>query len=103
MTTGPRAKKGPVLIAEIIAAISRSLGRESAKQEKVFSLWQKVAGKKKGTHTKVSAFEQGVLTILVDSSSVLYELSLEKGGLLQKLQRELGEEKLKDIRFQIGL
>ena len=103
MTMRPRTKRGPVPIAEIIAAVSRGLGEESATQEKIFSLWQRVVGKKRTLHTKVSTFEQGTLTVLVDSSSALYELSLEKETMLKKLRRELGEDKIKDIRFQTGL
>ena len=102
MTKGPRAKRGPVPIAEIIAAVSQGFGKEGAKQEKISSLWQRTAGKKKAPHTKVSAFEQGILTVLVDSSSLLYELSLEKDAMLQKLQHEFGEKKIRDVRFQIG-
>jgi predicted nucleic acid-binding Zn ribbon protein len=97
-----RGKRGPVPIAEIIASVSRTLGRESAKREKIDAFWQKAAGKKRAPHTKVSTFDGGALTILVDSSSILYELTLEKEALLGKLQKELGKEKIKDIRLFHG-
>ena len=41
-------------------------------------MWQKAIGKRKAPHAKILAFEEGLLTILVDSSSMLYEFSLEK-------------------------
>ena len=102
MTKSPRAKRGPVPIAEIIAVVSQGLGKEGAKQEKISSLWQRAVGEKRASHTKVSTFEGGTLTVLVDSSSQLYELSLEKDEILQKLRREFGEKKVGDVRFQIG-
>jgi predicted nucleic acid-binding Zn ribbon protein len=51
------------------------------------------AGERK--HVKCVALHSGVLTVNVDSSAWLYQLSLKKEGLLKK-------SGLKNIRFRIG-
>ena len=98
----PLKKRGPVPIGEVISEVTRSFGEEASKRGKVASFWQKAIGKKKGLHAKISTFENGVLTIAIDNSSSLYELSLEKETLLQKLQEEFGSREVNDIRLQMG-
>ena len=102
MGSPPRRKKGPVPIAEIVAAVTKTLGSRSSKREKIDGSWQKAVGKKRAPHTKISTFENGTLTLAVDSSSILYELTLEKRALLGKLQKEFGTEKVKEIRLFHG-
>ena len=97
-----RWKKGPVPIAEVVASVTKNLESKSSKREKIDSSWQKAVGKKKALHTKISTFENGTLTLRVDSSSILYELTLEKRALLGKLQKEFGTEKVKEIRLFHG-
>jgi|GEM_PF-2641862 len=99
---GPLRKRGPIPISEVIPELTRGLGEDVLKREKIASLWQKVVGKKKGLHAKAATFENGVLTVVIDNSSSLYELSLEKEAILQKLQKELGHREVKEIRFQVG-
>ncbi len=98
-----RLKKGPVPIREVVLELSERLGKGASKQKAIDSLWEKTIGKKKNRHTRIGALERGVLTIVVDNASALYELSLERGIILQKLQKSLGENYIKDLRFQIGL
>ena len=98
----PLRKRGPIPIREVISELTRGLGEDVLKRGRVASFWQKVIGKKKGLHAKVSTFENGVLTIVIDSSSSLYELSLEKEAILQKLQKEFGSREVNEIRLQMG-
>ena len=95
-------KRGPVPIGEVIASLRSGMGKEAQKREAIGSLWQKIVGKKKRAHAKVHAFANGTLIVWIDNSSSLYEFSLEKESLLQKLQKELGPERIKEIRFQLG-
>lgn len=69
---------------------------------KVASAWEKIIGKKRAPHAKVATFENGVLTIGVDSSSILYELTLTKEAFLEQFQREFGKKTVKEIRLFYG-
>ncbi len=61
---------------------------------------KKILTKKEIGHIKFNYFKKGILNIIVDSSSWLYQLSLEKDGLLAKLRKNL--KNIKDIRFRLG-
>ena len=102
MTAARLKKKGPVPISDILSVLLPGLGEETLKRERMTSLWCRSIGKKESLHTEISAFGDGILTILIDSSSSLYELSLKKELILQKLQKEFGKNEVREIRFQIG-
>ena len=72
-------------------------------EQKLFASLKKALTKKELEHIKVNYFKQGVLFINVDSSSLLYCLSLKKEAVLLKLQ-EAGrkQQEIKDIYFRIG-
>ncbi len=81
-------------------------------------LLEKVLTKKELEHIKVSYFKKGILNVIVDSSSQLYNLNLHKEDLLDRINKKslscfscdegAGLDKksrellVKDIRFQIG-
>lgn len=65
-----------------------------------YDLIAKVLGKKRQRHIRFNYFKKGVLDISVDSSPWLYQLTLDKEELLQKLSSEAKE--IKDIHFHVG-
>lgn len=64
------------------------------------ALLKKFLTKKELKHIKFHYFKKGVLNLSVDSSSWLYQLSLQKRDLLAKLTQKSGA--IKDIRFRLG-
>ncbi|MBI4436720.1 MAG: DUF721 domain-containing protein [Candidatus Omnitrophica bacterium] len=89
-------------MSEIILPLLGQFRRRASQQKDLVTLWERTIGAKRGAHTKVSALEGGVLTVWVDNSSFLYELSLKKEEIFKKLKRHLKTEDLKEIRFQLG-
>lgn len=51
-------------------------------------------------HIKFNYFKKGILSINVDSSGWLYNLSLQKEDLLARLKKNCNT--IKEIRFRIG-
>ncbi len=72
------------------------------KKEKILNAWQGIVGEKAATHSRPASIRQKVLTIEVDSSTWFYSLSLKKNSILKDINKELGEDKIKDIRFRTG-
>lgn len=70
--------------------------------DELATVWQKVAGPKWKTKTKVGIIRRGVLEIMVSSSIVIQQLEFEKRKLLSELQAQLPKNNLKDLRFRIG-
>lgn len=68
----------------------------------VLSLWPAVAGEQILRLTEAKEFRAGKLTISVSSPSVAQELSLLRGRYITRINRLLGEEIVKEIRFVPG-
>lgn len=64
------------------------------------ALIRKALTKKESRHIKFNYFKKGILSLYVDSSGWLYNLSLKKEELLAKFNKSSGA--IKDIRFRIG-
>lgn len=69
--------------------------KQCLKRNDVFRLFRKNLTNRERRHAKCSTLHRGILTVNVDSSVWLYQLSLKKEEFLKKLS-------LTDIRFRIG-
>lgn len=87
-------------IKDVVADVIKGLTeKQSAKDEPEFLL-AKILSKKELRHVKFRYLRKGILGVNVDSSSWLYQLSLQKPVLLAKIG---GKSKaIRDIRFYIG-
>ena len=71
-------------------------------KDEVERAWRNVIGEKGSGHSRPANFKKGALTVRVDSSVWLQELSQRKRHLLKALKRELGKDKISEIHFKIG-
>ena len=98
-----REKKRPEDIRGILNKVIEKIEKQGpGKKEKILQAWQGVAGEKASGHTRPVNIRRNVLTIEVDSSTWLYELSLKKRSILKDIKKELTQYKIKDIRFRMG-
>lgn len=70
--------------------------------EDVTALWGEVVGKAASKHSRPVSLKRGQLTVNVDGSSWLYELSTKKRELLKGLSGGVKGKKIKDVRLRIG-
>jgi predicted nucleic acid-binding Zn ribbon protein len=89
-------------LSDVLKKVVSTLGERKLTEEKLVDAWEKAAGKKAAKHTRPVGLRRASLTVNVDSSSWLFELTLKKRAILEKLQAKLEGEKLKAIRFRIG-
>lgn len=90
-----------VRIDELLGEVLASIGRKAeAPREAVFQEWASLLGEKMAPLTQPVSFLDGVLTVVVKSST-LYSLlrAHEKPRLLQKLREKF---QVRDIVFKIG-
>jgi len=87
-------------IKDIIPDVIRSLETKKRAQDEPEFLLKQVLPKKELGHVKFRYLRKGILGITVDSSSWLYQLNLQKPGLLAKLGKK--SQAIQDIRFYIG-
>jgi predicted nucleic acid-binding Zn ribbon protein len=82
-------------IRETLQSVFQELGQKKHTEEDVYLNFRETLAAKERRHIKCHSLKAGVLTVNVDSSAWLYQLSLKKSGFIKKLG-------IKDIRFRIG-
>lgn len=70
--------------------------REAVKVEEA---WEKISGRTIMKYTRETRFEKGILTVFLSSSVARNDLIMMQGELLKKINNQLQEQKVKEIRF----
>lgn len=93
-----------VSIGDVLGPLLKRLGLERRLREARIALeWDKIVGEKVAAHSRPVALKGKTLVVNVDSSVWLSELShYFKGKILEKIHDEMGEKRIRDIRFRIG-
>ena len=68
-------------------------------QQKALIIWPKIVGTKIAENTTAELIDFNVLTIKVKNSTWRNELYLKKDIILEKLNKELGSNTIKVLRF----
>ena len=68
-------------------------------QHKAVIIWPKIVGTKIAENTIAELVDFNVLTIKVKNSTWRNELYLKKDAILKKLNKELGPNTIKELRF----
>ena len=74
------------------------------KTNAVMEAWCEAVEEKTKKHTRPVSLKNGVLMVIVENSSWLYKLTLEKKRTIEKFNEGYpGRKKVKDIRFRVGV
>ena len=93
----------PVPITDVLKSVfSQIEGGGPVWKEDVEAEWKSLAGPETFKHSRPAVFKNGILTVLVDTSGWMQELSMKKRQLLKALKRKLGKDKIAEIHFKIG-
>lgn len=94
--TGAEALEG------LLRKVMKDLKKRGLTREDLAEAWESAAGKRATKHTRASSIRKGTLIVKVDSSPWLYELTLKKRLLLEKLAAKLKDKAPKKLRLRIG-
>ena len=93
----------PVLLRKVLSELIalKGLGRVQGNAQ-LQQAWQTVAGEVIGRSSRVLEFKRGVLSVAVNNSALLNELTgFHKQTLLENLQQQFAHLKIQDIRFRL--
>lgn len=88
------------VIAQLITA--RGYGRIQA-DANFATAWQLAVGPVLAKYTQPGRLRRGVLEITVANSMTVQELTFQKQEVLKKLQAEIPDAKIRDLRFRVGV
>jgi predicted nucleic acid-binding Zn ribbon protein len=91
-------------IKDVIKDVIKAWSGEArgSSQEEILKMWEGACGRSLAAHSKPVSFRSSRLTVNVDSSAWLYELTLCKRDILKRLQRKFKKKPLKELQFRIG-
>ncbi len=92
-----------VPIADIVKSVFAKLENEkSFTKEDIEDQWKALVGPRAAGHTRPASLRKGILTVFVDSSGWLQQMTLEKRKTLKQLKRTFGKDKILGIHFKVG-
>jgi len=86
-------------VAAILAR--KGLGRHEATIE-LDKVWANIIEKPLAEITRCGRIRRQQLEVVVENSTAMQELTFRKQELIELLNREIPQQKLKDIRFRVG-
>ncbi len=76
--------------------------RQEICEDEISGLWAALVGEAGFKHSRPEKMKKKVLTVRVDNSAWLQDLTLRKHPLLKGLKRALGKDRICEIHFRIG-
>ena len=87
-------------LSGVLTRALRRLGLEDElKGWQVVDDWPHLVGPRVARHTRAVGFKEGTLRVEVEGSAWMHELSFLKHDLVRKIQRDLGTNRVRDVRF----
>ena len=91
------------LAQKFVAAILRAAGAEDGLHEdQVRATWKELAGDFIARHTEPISVKDGNLVLRVTQPALRFQLEQMKPLLLTRIRTQLGEGRIKSIKFQLG-
>ena len=88
-------------IKDILQDVIGKMAQHRANDENSLErIWQNVLDKEELKHVRLVGFNNGILSVAVDSSSWGYTLRMKKARILKRLKEEV--EDVQEIQFKIG-
>ena len=96
-------KRQPALkISEIVQKIIGEIDQKQVcSEDEVQTVWGDIVGEAGFKYSKPTSLQKGVLRVAVNNSCWIQELTIQKRGILKKLQTHFGKDKISDIRFTV--
>ena len=73
--------------------------KKGVKQNSAVLYWEVVVGKKISENTEVQGVEHGTLTVSVSNPAWRQELLFKKKEIIEQLNKKIGENTIKEVRF----
>ncbi len=99
----PRKKTRPRHISNILSELiaRRGYGRVISGGD-YEAAWRQAAGTLAAKYSRAGSLRRGTLEVVVSHSALMQELGFRRKELIEALNRELPDQKIRDIRFRSG-
>lgn len=94
-----RLKKPSGVLGQVMA--HRGVAQQQISNE-LAERWSQIVGISFAGHTRLGNLKRGVLEVYVTNSMICQQLSFKKQTILNQLEEQLPNNKIRDLRFRIG-
>jgi hypothetical protein len=99
----PRRRGQPTAVGDVVGKVLGDLGLDGvARAHQIGVIWEEAVGSQVAAHCRPLGLRGEVLELQVDSPVWSQQLQLRKPELLAALERALGAEAPRELRFQVG-
>ena len=99
------ARRGRLAVESLKKALQRALSERGLEGElrgwDAVKEWARVVGIRIASHSRAVSYNQGTLEVEVDGSAWMQELNILKRQLIRTLNRELGPDTVRDVRYVV--
>ncbi|MHB8927315.1 MAG: DUF721 domain-containing protein [Bacillota bacterium] len=93
----------PTAIGKVLEeSLERMELRKTMREKLALFIWEEAAGPEIARFTRPVRVQRGVMTVETASPTWSQQLTLLRPGLLEAINRRLGERLIKDLRFHSG-
>jgi hypothetical protein len=96
-----RRSKPATIDADVVRQMRDLVRGEPELHPELWARWSFIAGPLIANRALPLSLRKKVLTVVVENSSWLHELSFLKGMLLGRIAEEIGPTKVRDVRFML--
>ena len=90
-------------ISEILKKVFSGFeDKKELTREDMEECWKTLVGEPASKHSKPVLVRKSILTVQVDSSVWMQELSMRKRQFLKGLKKTLGKDRISEIHFKMG-
>ena len=93
-------KRKPKELGEILPSIMQNLCQKTEKEQEITEAWTRAAGETLAEHTRPVYIKEARLFVETDSSGWTHTAMMQRHLILDKLNRILGDGKVKSIVFR---
>jgi predicted nucleic acid-binding Zn ribbon protein len=87
-------------VAHVLSRVLRELGLEQdVLGWRVVDEWPRLVGPRVAHHTRAVAYRSGTVHVEVEGSAWMHELGFLKRELIREINRQLGSDQVRDVRF----
>jgi len=96
-------KNAPSFLADILDSVLGKFGiKTRLKENEVFAVWEQAVGDAVARNCRPKTITDGILVIETKNNVWMQELSLLRQEIMDSINKHLGWEGVKDLRFRIG-
>lgn len=96
-------QRRPKKLGDVLTRLMARKGyAQQISKDDIQTVWQNLIPPQWQEQTQVGNLNRGTLEIVVTSTVLRQRLEFERQNLLKQLQRQLPQNKIKEIRFRIG-